>query len=157
MNCMEFRRMLMTDPAVSDPAFAEHRRDCPDCADAVERSAHFERRLREAVNVDVPENLASRILLKHSFEAHRRRPWWRAPRVLAMAASVLLVAGLVTMTLTSQVEQRRLSEEFVALVNGAPYALTASEPITGNEISETLEPAGEGADAVFANFPAELR
>jgi len=142
MNCMEFRRMLMTDPAVSDPEFAAHRRSCPECADAVERSAHFERRLREAVNVDVPENLASRILLKQSFEAHPKQPWWRAPRVYAMAAGVLLVVGLVSMTLPPQVEQRRLSEEFVALVNGAPYALTVNEPVTGSEISVALEPAG---------------
>lgn len=142
MNCMEFRRMLMTDPAVSDPEFAEHRRSCPDCADAVERSAHFERRLREAVNVDVPENLASRILLKHSFEAQPKQPWWRKPRVYALAASLVLVVGLVSMMLTSQVEQRGLSDEFVALVNGAPYALTTSEPITDTQISDTLGPAG---------------
>jgi hypothetical protein len=46
------------------------------------------------------------------------------------------------MTLSSQVEQRRLSEEFVALVTGAPYALTASELMSGPEISERLGPAG---------------
>jgi hypothetical protein len=142
MNCMEFRRMLLTDPAVSDPDFAEHRRSCPDCGDAVERSAHFERRLREAVNVDVPENLASRILLKHSFQPHPKRSWWRAPRVYAMAASVLLAVGLASMTLTSQMEQRGLSEEFVALVNGAPGALTASDPVSDSEVSETLQAAG---------------
>lgn len=142
MNCMEFRRMLLTDPAVSDAEFAEHRQTCPDCADTVARSAHLERRLREAVNVDVPENLVSRILLKHSFEAHPKQPWWRTARVYAMAAGVLLAVGLVSMALTSRVEQRRLSEEFVALVNGAPYALTANDSLSESRISETLEPAG---------------
>ena len=146
MNCIEFRRILLTDPGIVDPEFASHRRDCHDCADTVERSAHFERRLREAVNIEVPENLASRILLKQSFEAHAERPWWRTGRTYALAASMLLMVGLVSLGLTSHLEQSRLSEEFVALVNGAPYALTASEPVSSGDISAALEPVGLDLD-----------
>ena len=155
MNCIEFRRILLTDPGATRPGFAEHRRTCPDCADAVARSAHFERRLREAVNVDVPENLASRILLKQSFEAHPARAWWRAARVYALAASILLVVAVVSLGLPSYLEQRHLSEEFVALVNGAPYALAADKSVSGAEISAALEPtgldlAGDIGDVTFA-------
>ena len=155
MNCIEFRRMLLTDPARVDPEFAEHRHGCLECADAVAHSAHFERRLREAINIDVPENLASRILLKQSFEPHSERPWWRTRRAYALAASLLLAVALVSLGVTSHLEQRRLSEEFVALVNGAPYALDASKPVSSREISATLEPAGldlQGAigDVTFA-------
>lgn len=146
MNCMEFRRMLLTDPAVSDPDFEAHRRTCRSCADAVERSAHLERRLREAVNIDVPEGLASRILLKHSFTAHRRVPWWRRGRTYALAASIVLAVGLVAMGLVAQVEQRRLSEEFVALVEGAPYALQAKDRVSREQISQALSAAGVDLD-----------
>lgn len=142
MNCMEFRRMLLTDPASSEPAFVEHRRSCPDCAEAVERSVHLERRLREAVNVEVPENLASRILLKQSFEAPARARWWRGARAYALAATVVLAVGLAALGVASHVEQRRLSEEFVALVNGAPYALAATERVDRGQISEALRAAG---------------
>ncbi len=146
MNCMEFRRILLTDPGVGDPAFASHRRHCPDCAEAVAHSAHFERRLREAVHVDVPENLASRILLKQSFQASAEPPWWRTRRTFALAASMLLMVGLVTLALSAHLQQRRLSEEFVALVNGAPYALTASKVISSGDISAALGPAGLDLD-----------
>jgi hypothetical protein len=142
MNCIEFRRTLLTDPAAVDPEFVAHRRSCPECADAVERSARFERRLLEAINIDVPENLASRILLKQSFEPHAERPWWYRRKVYALAASLLLAVALVSLGLTAELEQRRLSKEFVALVNGAPYALATSEPVSSGEISATLEPAG---------------
>ena len=155
MNCIEFRRILLTDPGATRPGFAEHRRTCPDCADAVARSAHFERRLREAVNVDVPENLASRILLKQSFEAHTERHWWRSPRTYALAASMLLVVGLATLGLQSYLQQRHLSEEFVALVTGAPHALAADKSINSKEISAALQPtgldlAGDIGDVTFA-------
>lgn len=142
MNCIEFRRMLLTDPADTEPEYVEHRRTCPDCAEAVESSVRLERRLREAVNVDVPENLASRILLKHSFQPQPKRSWWQSARVYAMAAGVVLVVGLVALTLSSQVEQRQLSEEFVALVNDAPYAMKARDPVSASQISAALEPAG---------------
>ena len=145
MNCIEFRRTLLTDPAAVDPELAAHRRSCPECADAVARSAHFERRLREAVNIDVPENLTSRILLKQSFEPHNERPrwpWWHRRRAYALAASLLLAVALVSMGLNAQLEQRRLSKEFVALVNGAPYAMAASKPVSSSDISAALAPAG---------------
>lgn len=142
MNCIEFRRLLLTDPGATQPGFAEHRRNCPDCADAVARSAHFERRLREAVNIDVPESLASRILLKQSFETQPERSWWRTPRAYALAASLVLVLGLASMGLQSYLQQRHLSEEFVALVTAAPYALAADKPVSGKQISAALQPTG---------------
>ncbi len=151
MNCIEFRRILLTDPGVVDAEFARHRRDCHDCTDAVERSAYFERRLREAVDIDVPENLASRILLKQSFEAHTERPWWRTRRAYALAASMLLMVGLATLALTSHLEQRHLSEEFVALVKGAPYALAASKPVSSDDISAAMRPAGLDLDGEIGN------
>lgn len=134
--------MLLTDPCSRDPAFIEHRSHCPDCQEAVTRSARFERTLREAVDVQVPENLASRILLKQSFEPTRERHWWRAGRFLALAASLLLVVGVTFLGFQTYHERQRLASEFVALVNGAPYALTANRPVSGSEISAALEPAG---------------
>ena len=41
-----------------------------------------------------------------------------------------------------QAAQRHLSEEFVALVNGAPDAIAATDPVSSREISTALEPAG---------------
>lgn len=155
MNCMESRRMLLSDPNAREADFIEHRLACRECADAAERSAHFEHRLREAANIDVPENLASRILLKQAFAAKPGRPWWRSTRALALAATVLLVVSVALLGLQGMLEERRLGQEFVALVNAAPYALASDEPISGSQISAALAPAGldlEGdiGDVTFA-------
>jgi hypothetical protein len=151
MNCMEFRRILLTCPGEADPAFHRHRFDCPDCTEAAVESAHFEHLLREAVHVDVPENLASRILLKQSFQAQAEPPWWRTRRALALAASMLLMVGLVTLALSAHLQQRRLSEEFVALVNGAPSALAASKLVSSGDISAALRPAGLDLDGAIGD------
>jgi Protein of unknown function (DUF3379) len=142
MTCIEFRRLLLTDPGLVEAESAEHRRSCPECAEAVERSAHCEWRLRQALNIGVPENLAPRILLKQSFEYQAERPWWRTRRAYALAAGMLLVVGLISLGLGAYLQQRRLNEEFVALINGAPYALAAGKPLSGSEISAALELAG---------------
>jgi hypothetical protein len=142
MNCLEFRRILLTDPGSEDPGFLAHRRSCSECTEVIARSAHFERRLREAARVEVPETLASRILLKQSFAERKARPWWRDRRVVALAASVLLAVGLASLAVLSESRDHRLSQEFVALVNGAPYALTGSLPVSDDDVSAALDPVG---------------
>jgi len=151
VTCIEFRRRLLTDPGLEDLEFAEHWRACPDCGEAVERSARCERRLRQAVTVDVPENLASRILLKQSFDYQAERPWWRTRRAYALAAGVLLMVGLISLGLSPYLDQQRLNEELVALVNGAPYALAAGKPVSGSEISAALAPVGLDLAADIGN------
>ena len=142
MNCIAFRRLLLTDPGTEDREFAEHWRNCPDCGEAVERSARGEWRLQQAVTVEVPENLASRILLKQSFDYQAEQPWWRTRRAYALAAGMLLMMGLISLGLGPYLEQQRLNDALVALVDGAPYALAAGKPVSGSEISAALEPVG---------------
>lgn len=143
--------MLLTDPHTADADFIAHRRTCRECADAAERSAHFEHRLREAANIHVPENLASRILLKQAFAAETERPWWRSTRVLALAASLLLVVSVALLGLQGMLEERRLGDEFVALVEAAPYALASDEPVSGSQISAALEPTGLDLEGDIGN------
>lgn len=142
MNCLEFRRMLLTDPFSEDPEFVAHRQGCDECARVLERSARFERNLRQAMRVEVPEDLASRILLKQSFAEPKVPRWWRRGRSLALAASVLIAVGLVGLGLLSEIRDHRLSQEFVALVKGAPYALAATGPVSSDDVSSALGPVG---------------
>jgi Protein of unknown function (DUF3379) len=151
VTCIEFRRLLLTDPGLEDLEFAEHWRGCPDCGEAVESSARCEWRLRQAVTVDVPENLASRILLKQSFDYQAERPLWRTRRAYALAAGVLLMVGLISLGLSPYLEQQRLNEELVALVDGAPYTLADGKPVSGGEISAALAPAGLNLAADIGN------
>jgi hypothetical protein len=94
MNCLEYRRLLGSEPASSQGAFVAHREECPSCAAAQRRADEFEVRIRHAVNVPVPVNLADRILLAQTTESrhgsrNRRRRF--ATLVLAAAASIAVV------------------------------------------------------------------
>ena len=63
MNCLEFRRRLGSEPASTLGSFVAHRAECPSCAAAQTRADEFEERIRRAVSVPAPSNLADRILL----------------------------------------------------------------------------------------------
>ena len=93
MNCLEVRRILATDPYNREQSLLDHVAACDECGSAMHSAQRFERLLRESVNVPVPENLASKVLLKQSFVQNERRSrWWKWP--LAMAATIVLAVSL---------------------------------------------------------------
>ena len=69
MNCLDYQRVLNSDPTSRDPEFLRHRRECPHCAASTARAASFEPVIRDALAVETPSDLEARILLKQSFEA----------------------------------------------------------------------------------------
>ena len=92
MNCLEFRRRLLIDPHDHTAAFLRHKQECVPCALETERIETLDEQIDRAVKVDIPEGLASRIILKQSFEKH---PKTRASLSLALAASVLFAVSVI--------------------------------------------------------------
>lgn len=97
MNCLAVRRHLLADPGSQDSGLHEHVQQCEDCARFIRDLTSFETGLKQASKVEVPEGLASRILLRQRLGTqHQRRR-----RGLAMAAGLVLgVAAVLTGILT---------------------------------------------------------
>lgn len=146
MDCLEFRRLLGSDPHVGDRAAREHLQGCPFCADAYARAQAFEARLSAALNVAVPDGLADRILLAQLTGERRRRSASRARlgwMALAAAASVALAVGLWGRQATT-----------------APLSQLVAEHVTGPHERDALSrtaplPQGEVRKA-FADRGVEL-
>lgn len=98
MDCLEFRRLLGSDPRVTGRSAREHLDGCPFCAEAHARAQAFENRLVDALALPVPVGLADRILLaqltatRRQARGRRRRVGWI---VLAAAACLALALGVV--------------------------------------------------------------
>lgn len=93
MNCLEFRRLCLTEPRTDASAFVAHRRDCEECRRFSAGIDGVDAKVLDALQVPVPENLNTRIKLRQILgDEHQRRgarPWqW------ALAASVLLTVTL---------------------------------------------------------------
>ena len=95
MDCLEFRRLLGSDPRVADPAARAHLETCPRCQDAFARAQAFEAHIAGALAVAVPEGLADRLLLAQlTAERQRRRGFRYGWIALAAAAALVVAVGL---------------------------------------------------------------
>ena len=93
MDELEFRRRIYADPETTDS-------DVVEAAKADDNKRHFwneqkqlDKQLKQALKVDVPEDLASKLIWQQSaeeFTRYKRRSRW----YLAMAASVAFTVGI---------------------------------------------------------------
>ncbi len=92
MNCLEFRRICLSDPYTSAVDFAAHRSECHECTRFAKTVTAFDKKLLDAMQVPVPDDLATRVKLRQVIrEEHDRRvrPWqW------ALAASIFVTVAL---------------------------------------------------------------
>lgn len=102
MNCLEFRKLLLTDPRVRTPGQVRHLAECGACASLAREMEAFEARVHDAMRVPVPEALAERVLLRRKIRAPAVRTW-------ALAASLIAALGAGIYFYSAQVgEDERL-------------------------------------------------
>ena len=93
MNCLEFRRISLSEPGTRAPDYLAHRAECEDCARYAEGVKTLDEDIANALRVPVPQDLATRIKLRQVMQdeqvSKRTRPWQ-----YALVASVVLVITL---------------------------------------------------------------
>jgi hypothetical protein len=128
MDCLEFRRLLGSDPRVADAAARAHLESCARCQDAYARAQAFDARIAQALAIALPEGLADRVLLAQlTGERQRRVGGLRYGWIALAAAAALVVAigivrreGAVGPALPDLVIEHVNGEERTALALRAP-------------------------------------
>ncbi|RME32836.1 MAG: DUF3379 family protein [Gammaproteobacteria bacterium] len=139
MNCLDFRRHCLAEPASRASEFLEHRLHCRSCARFAERVLAFQRKLAEAMAVEPPADLEERILLRQSLHGRSRR------RFLAVAASLVLVAGL-GVAVVRQLGHDPLAEEVVGHVVERETEIGVDGPAAMDKVPGLLAHFGVRAD-----------
>jgi hypothetical protein len=141
MDCLEFRRLLGSDPRVADPAARAHLETCPRCQDAFARAQAFEAHIAGALAVAVPEGLADRLLLAQlTAERQRRRGFRYGWIALAAAAALVVAVGLARREGTFA---SSLPDLVVAHVNGKERpALALRAPVPSSEVENAFAERG---------------
>lgn len=154
MNCLDARREMAADPAQPSEALREHVAQCEACARALWREQGFNRSLRDAMSVPVPDELAERLLLAQTTR-HRRalgRPFLAiaASLVLAVALGVAWQFGLQPVS-----EARALNRYVAEHLDHEPGALEATAPVNLGTVEKLLNEyglhlSGEAGNIVYA-------
>ena len=93
MNCIEFRHFAMINTTESDVDYLSHKASCPSCQQFSIEMQEFNSKLNNAVDVKVPDDLATKILFKHSLQKYRVFDH-QNQFAFGLAASLFLVIGL---------------------------------------------------------------
>lgn len=93
MDDLEFRRRLYADPADDDIAILEAIQSDAKRAKFADELKHMDAVIKSTLNVDVPEGLAERLLLKQTMDVHQQHKR-KARSYIALAASVAFIAGI---------------------------------------------------------------
>lgn len=154
MNCLDARREMAAEPGRPSDALRAHVAECDACARALWREQGFDRRLREAMSVRVPDELAERLLLA---QTTRHRSRFRRP-LLALAASLVLA---LTLGVTWQLgvrpvgEARALNQYVAAHLEHEPQSLTATQAVNLGTVEKLLNEyglhlSGDAGNVVYA-------
>ncbi len=135
MNCLDFRRHCLAEPTSRASEFLEHRLHCRSCARFAERVLAFQQKLVEAMAIEPPADLEERILLRQSLQPAILRRNRR--RLLAIAASLLLVAGL-GVAVVRQVTIDPLAEDVVEHVVERETKIGIDGPASMDKVQKLL-------------------
>lgn len=140
MNCLEFRRLIDTEPDTTDEDLIRHEAQCQSCARFATRATRFSNVLNAAARIDAPENLTSRVLLRQSFSdssvLHSRR------NAMALAAGIIIVAGLAVSATYLLRPDDPLADEIFARIRQAGGTFQSTILLDNREVAEALAPVG---------------
>ncbi|MFQ5756948.1 MAG: DUF3379 family protein [Acidiferrobacterales bacterium] len=140
MNCLEFRRRSLAEPGCQESKFLRHKRNCTRCAEFSLGVMQFDKGLTEALQVEVPNNLASRIILRQSLDADRAQRT-RKRRLYAWAASVLLTLGLAGGWFTAT-HVPPVDRSVIARISEVPASQVAAEQVSYDRLVRVLRTLG---------------
>lgn len=146
MNCLDFRRRLMTDPFDSDEALENHASDCAECAGFAREIRAQEIRMRSLLqDVSPPDGLAERIRMAARFdrgEQTRRRWWYAAAAAVFLSVAVSMVSVMNT---AAERGQLALTQSVINHIEDEANHLREAHPVSAGRLNW-----------VFRRFGAEL-
>ncbi len=142
MNCLAARRIISTDITHKSSAFVKHVTSCTNCKSFYEKQLKFNLVLKRAVEVDVPEELAARILVEHNL--NKKKEEAKKYRWSAIAASVILVFAVsIVSTFNSS---PAIANVILEHVHEELWVLEDKGHVTLKSLNQLLKPHGVKAD-----------
>lgn len=113
MDELNFRRKLYTEPNSKDPEFLAAVSDSQKNKALYQEIKNFDSKIDSALKVDVPDDLANRLLLRQAIDSHQSQR--RKGRIhLALAASVAFAVGISYSLFQTQDHQLPLHQSLTA-------------------------------------------
>lgn len=138
MNCIDYRRLITSEPSHAGAEDLRHRLSCQSCAAFTNKMQKFDTDLRSAMTINTPRDLEAQILLAVAAQTSTHRRW------VAMAASLVLAVGGMLVVLGYNYRMEKLPEHVIAhLYHEANLMLPIStDLVAAQQLREVLESTG---------------
>ncbi|MDD8059265.1 MULTISPECIES: DUF3379 domain-containing protein [Shewanella] len=153
MDDLQFRRQAYGDPNNQSDDFLAHLAENEDDAKFVKDLKAFDQKLTQALKIDVPEDLADKLLLRQQLNLHQQTKK-RGRYMMAMAASVAFVVGVSFSML--RFTPVNLSENSLAHVHHETKALIMEQDIGFNDVNFKLASIKGLSDSKFIKQPGRV-
>lgn len=157
MNCLDFKRLALSDPNSREHSFIEHSGSCPDCLKYVAGVRQMDADLSSSVEVEMPSDLMARLQLNQELteEAETLAMTIANPmKRYAIAASLalaLFVAGFMASNQFGAVNS--IGEDYEALLSGVVEHMN-EQPITP---VWSAQRANTNANTLLASYDPDMK
>jgi len=157
--CLTIRQALTSEPNTRSSEVMQHLNECVACTDFSQKLKQFDKKLKSAVHIDVPEGLESRIILAqrmsgdedqmHAIENNDNVVSLKKPankqqrdyRWMSMAAALVLAVGL-SLGMFKFGESQGLEQQILAHLYEHKDALTKDKNVQLASFNKMLAPHG---------------
>ena len=143
MDDLEFRRRILSEPKLRDSEINEAINFSSANQKFAEEILALDARIEQALNVDVPDDLAERILFSHTAKPEKHL---FSRQMLAMAASVAFAFGIVigqinwSSLLVTEAHANLADTAIEHVVHEAPFINKLDEKVNSQQINTKLQP-----------------
>lgn len=161
MNCIEFKRLALSEPNSADHDFVSHSKSCPDCLKYVGGIRKMDADLSDSLNIEMPSDMVARLQLNQEMlEEMQDEPQvsknvfafqpMRKHAMVACVAVSLFVAGFVV---SSQLNSNAIGDDYELLLSRVVEHMDhqAVTPLWD------AERANETANALLASYDGNMR
>ena len=157
MNCLDFKRLALSDPNSREHSFIEHSGACPDCLKYVGGVRQMDADLASSIEVEMPSDLMARLQLNQELteEVESQVIAAASPmRNYAMAASLALALFVAGFMASNQFgTSTDIGEDYQALLSGV------AEHMNEQAITPVWDAqrANSNANALLASYDPEMK
>ncbi len=143
MDDLEFRRMLLSEPKLRNKEINEAIQNSEANQLFADDILSFDNKIEQAMKVDVPDDLADRILFNHSTRSEKKS---FTKQMLAMAASAAFAAGLIigqvnwTPLLIGSAHASLADTAVEHVIHESPFVNNLDEKVNSTQINAKLRP-----------------
>lgn len=156
MNCLDFKRLALSDPNSAEPSFIKHSKDCPDCLKYVGGVRQMDSDLSKSVEVQMPASLMARLELNQMLDEEaqnsvRESGGMRRYAIAASFAAALFVSGFFASNYFGPANN--IGADYEALLSGVVEHMN-EQPLTPVWDAQR---ANESVNAHLANYDGEMK